>query len=128
MGIKSVTLATGFIVTIFSIALPTAVYAESTVDIRTIKDIWAHSGTTPKFDNHHRKLGIYAFEYFTEDSKGNIIARGLLSIDGTVGKPFPKKWAMIQYRSHNEIYDGNIMAINEGDGTATHYMPGEYPY
>lgn len=71
--------------------------------------------------------GIYGFQYVSIDDTKPVVM-GITELGVEYPDELDADWTVIFYLAESTMYDRSVFAINNGDGTATVYEPGEAPF
>lgn len=86
---------------------------------------------TSRIDKHSvtemLSKGIYRFQYVSLDNTKPAVM-GITELGVEYPDELDADWTVIFYLAESTMYDRSVFAINNGDGTATVYEPGEAPF
>lgn len=71
--------------------------------------------------------GVYGFQYVTLNNNKSS-RTGITELGVEYPDELDKDWTVIFYMAESTMYDRSVFAINNKDGTATVYEPGQAPY
>lgn len=71
--------------------------------------------------------GIYGFQYVALKSN-KTSSTGVTELGIEYPDELDKDWTVIFYMAESTMYDRSVFAINNKDGTATVFEPGQAPY
>lgn len=71
--------------------------------------------------------GVYGFQYIEMDAVREPFT-GITELGVEYPDEISPRWTVIFYLAESTTYDRSVFAINNGDGTATVFEPGEAPF
>ena len=92
-----------------------------------VRNFWYASRIDKRSITEMLRKGVYGFQYVSLDDTKPVIM-GITELGVEYPDELDAHWSVIFYLAESTMYDRSVFAINNGDGTATVYEPGEAPF